>query len=70
MVESEIIIHKKLNRIIKESVIEGIKELFDNSPGDIFSVKELAKRFRIGDTIVIEIMGILNREYGLKLRYV
>lgn len=70
MVESEVIIHRKLNRNIENSVILDIKELFETTPGIIFSVNEFKKRFRIGDTIVIEIMGILNRDYGLKLRYV
>lgn len=71
MVESKSIVNYEIiEKRSKKQVIQGIKELFENYPGVVFSLRELRKRFGISILSIIEIMGILNREYDMNLRWV
>ena len=55
---------------VKKDLILKVKERLEDHKGVAFNFFDLIRFFKISDTLLIRIIGILQRDYNLPLRWV
>lgn len=56
--------------IMEKNQILKVKEFFEKNKGKCYRFLDLTKALQISDIMLLEIMGILQREYNLPLTWV